>query len=131
MSLVKKEKQPLDKITNLILNEIDFSKKMERRVLEEQERTWIVFNFYISPKTKKKIPLVIKEKCDLNVKWENQSLIIEFFAGDELAEIRHRKSLTKEIIPKLKEEKNRKKRREKIPEPSSEKHFHKKKYQGK
>jgi len=106
----------VDQIVNLILKDVEFTKKMDRKVIEKQERTWLQFGDNIPRKVKKEIPPIIKEKTGYHVKWlKDGSLVIEFFTEDELAEIRHRRLNIQ--TPPVEIVDHRKKQREPVPKP--------------
>ena len=131
---VSENKNILDQIANSILKDINFTKSIDQKILEEQERTWLYFGACIPLHIKKQVPPIIKEQTNIRVRWiKKDILVIEFFAEDELSEIRHRKSSIQRQIqnetssePRIEEWKVqtlRKKKRETIPMPSSEVHY--------
>ena len=117
-----KEKLTTDEVVYYIIKDIDFHNNIERKILEEQERTWLKFTREVPRKVKKEVPPIIKEKRGNRVRWlKDGCLVLEFFSKDELAEIRHRRSQKKPVEEKTGEMKGypRKKRRENIPKPQT------------
>ena len=121
----EKKKLTTEEVTYYILKEIEeieSKKSTKRKMVEEQERTWLKFSSVIPRKVKKEIPPLIKEKTGYRVKWlKDGCLVVEFFSEDELEEIRHRQNQKKAIEKDTEELKGqpKRKRRETIPKPQS------------
>lgn len=117
--LISNKKLTTDQVMCYILKEIEYieSRKItKKRMMEEQERTWLKFYSIIPLKVKKEIPPLVKEKTGYRIKWlKDNCLVIDFFSEEKLAEIRHCRTQTKDI-ESLKAQ-PKKKRREIIPKP--------------
>jgi len=114
------KKLTTEEVVDLIVKDIEFHNNIERKIIEEQERTWLKFMRPIPRKVKKEIPSIIKEKTGNRVKWlKDGCLVVEFFSEDELAEIRHRRTQKKVVDENIEVPKPhfKKKRRENIPKP--------------
>jgi len=121
----------IDQIIDSIIKDINFTNSLDIKIIENQERTWLQFGRTVPLSVKKQVSPIIKERTGLKVKWlRGGTLVIEFFAEDELAEIRHRRSKikteAKQASIKIKEEQEewkvqtaRRKKRETIPDPQT------------
>ena len=119
MGLNKKEGSMSDEIVNLVVEDIKNHEGFDRKILEEQERTWVSFDFEVPKNTKTQVITEVKRKTGKNVRWLRSGYLeINFFAEDELAEIRHRKQLPKKE-EELKSQPSKKKKRENIPRPDT------------